>query len=61
MLDGFVSSTELGAVTANNPEQLAHMIRWASVHASRAASAATALPRFGPTPLDPTEEINVTW
>lgn len=61
MLNEFVSSEDLGAVTANNPEQLAHMIRWASVHASRAASQATALPNFGPTPLDPTEEIEITW
>mgnify|MGYP002623351196 FL=1 len=61
MLNGFVSSEDLGAVTANNPEQLAHMIRWASVHASRAASTATALPSFGPTPVDPTEELEITW
>jgi uncharacterized protein YegL len=61
MLDGFVSSEDLGAVTANNPEQLAHMIRWASVHASRAASAATGLPRFGPTPVDPTAEVEIAW
>lgn len=61
MLNGFVSSEELGAVTANNPEQLAHMIRWASVHASRAASTATALPAFGPAPIDPTQELEITW
>ncbi len=61
MLNSFVSGDDLGAVTANNPEQLAHMIRWASVHASRAASTATALPNFGPTPLDPTEELEITW
>lgn len=61
MLNGFVSSEDLGAVTANNPEQLAHMIRWASVHASRAASTATALPTFGPTPVDPTQELEITW
>ena len=61
MLDAFVSSSELGAVTANNPEQLAHMIRWASVHASRAASAVTALPNFGPVPFEPRDEDQLTW
>lgn len=38
VLDRFVSSEGFGAVTANNPEQLMKMIRWASTHASRVAS-----------------------
>lgn len=38
VLDRFVGSDGPGAVTANNPEQLMKMIRWASTHASRAAS-----------------------
>ncbi|MGB6057441.1 MAG: hypothetical protein WBF71_04185 [Microthrixaceae bacterium] len=38
VLDKFVSAEGFGAVTANNPEQLMKMIRWASTHASRVAS-----------------------
>lgn len=38
VLERFVGSSEHGALTANNPEQLARMIRWASTHASRVAS-----------------------
>lgn len=38
VLDRFVGSSEFGPVTANNPEQLMRMIRWASTHASRVAS-----------------------
>jgi uncharacterized protein YegL len=37
VLDRFVGSTS-GAMSANNPEQLVQMIRWASTHASRVAS-----------------------
>jgi uncharacterized protein YegL len=59
-LSEFCSSREHGPVTANNPEQLAHMLRWASVHASRAASIPTTAPRFGPVPVAP-DEVDVTW
>jgi uncharacterized protein YegL len=38
VLERFVGSSEHGPVTANNPEQLIRMIRWASTHASRVAS-----------------------
>ncbi len=38
VLERFVGSSEFGPVTANNPEQLMRMIRWASTHASRVAS-----------------------
>lgn len=39
VLERFVGSSDAGGVlTANNPEQLARMIRWASTHASRVAS-----------------------
>lgn len=38
VLEQFCASQEHGPVTANNPEQLVRMIRWASTHASRIAS-----------------------
>lgn len=38
VLERFSGSAEQGALTANNPEQLVRMIRWASTHASRVAS-----------------------
>jgi len=38
VLERFMGSAEFGPVTANNPEQLVKMIRWASTHASRVAS-----------------------
>jgi uncharacterized protein YegL len=39
VLERFIgSSGEHGVLTANNPEQLVRMIRWASTHASRVAS-----------------------
>ena len=38
VLERFVGSSGNGPVTANNPEQLVRMIRWASTHASRVAS-----------------------
>jgi uncharacterized protein YegL len=38
VLERFIGGTGTGALTANNPEQLVRMIRWASTHASRVAS-----------------------
>jgi uncharacterized protein YegL len=38
VLDRFTGGTGQGVLTANNPEQLVRMIRWASTHASRVAS-----------------------
>lgn len=38
VLERFTASTDHGPVTANNPEQLVRLIRWASTHASRVAS-----------------------
>jgi uncharacterized protein YegL len=38
VLERFADSSAQGALTANNPEQLVRMIRWASTHASRVAS-----------------------
>ncbi|MET0458149.1 MAG: hypothetical protein ABWZ91_13910 [Nocardioides sp.] len=38
VLERFIGSSAAGVLTANNPEQLVRMIRWASTHASRLAS-----------------------
>lgn len=38
VLERFIGSSGQGVLTANNPEQLVRMIRWASTHASRLAS-----------------------
>lgn len=38
VLERFTGGSGPGPVTANNPEQLVRMIRWASTHASRVAS-----------------------
>ena len=38
VLERFIGSDEIAPVTANTPEQLVRMIRWASTHASRVAS-----------------------
>lgn len=63
VLQRFTGSSEIGPVTANNPEQLVRMIRWASTHASRVASnLATAAPRFGPRPAeDITSPSEMVW
>lgn len=50
VLQRFIGPGELAPVTANNPEQLVRLMRWASTHASRVASALvgpadTVLPR----------------
>ena len=53
VLERFMGSSEVGPVTANNPEQLVRMIRWASTHASRVASNLVAPSRaFGPLTID---------
>ncbi len=55
MLSRFMGSSDLAPVSANNPEQLMSMIRWASTHVSRIASQLATVPPkpFGPvaTPL----------
>jgi uncharacterized protein YegL len=50
MLSRFMGSSGLAPVSANNPEQLVSMIRWASTHASRVASHLAVAPpgRSGP-------------
>lgn len=50
VLDRFASS-ELGALSANNPEQLMQMIRFASTAASRVASSVAPSGRFGGGPM----------
>jgi uncharacterized protein YegL len=53
VLERFMGSSEFGPVTANNPEQLVRMIRWASTHASRVASNLVTPNRaFGPLAQD---------
>ena len=53
VLERFMGSSEIGPVTANNPEQLVRMIRWASTHASRVASNLVTPNRaFGPLAQD---------
>jgi uncharacterized protein YegL len=53
VLERFMGSSEVGPVTASNPEQLVRMIRWASTHASRVASnLATPDRGFGPLTQD---------
>jgi uncharacterized protein YegL len=53
VLDRFMGGSEVGPLTANNPEQLVQMIRWASTHASRVASNLAQPTRgFGPIPVD---------
>jgi uncharacterized protein YegL len=38
VLEQFIGSPDVKPVTANNPEQLVRLIRWASTHAGRSAS-----------------------
>ncbi|HET9730688.1 MAG TPA: VWA domain-containing protein [Acidimicrobiia bacterium] len=38
VLETFIGNPEIAPVTANNPEQLVRLLRWASTHAGRAAS-----------------------
>lgn len=38
VLQRFIGTTDAAPVTANNPEQLVRMMRWATTHASRVAS-----------------------
>lgn len=64
VLGRFVSDAEVGPVSANNPEQLVRLIRWASTQVGRAASmpvdGGNGVQRFGPVPQDPTEQP-VIW
>jgi uncharacterized protein YegL len=53
VLERFMGGVDAGPLTANNPEQLVQMIRWASTHASRVASNLAQTPRgFGPLSAD---------
>jgi uncharacterized protein YegL len=58
VLDRFIGREDVKPVTANNPEQLAQLIRWASTVASRVASIpAVPIPQ-APVLSDP---IDATW
>ena len=58
VLDRFIGRDDLKPVTANNPEQLAQLIKWASTVASRVASIpAVPIPQ-APVLADP---IDATW
>ena len=46
VLQRFIGPGELRPVTANNPEQLVRMIRWATIHAGRVASTLTGADRI---------------
>jgi uncharacterized protein YegL len=48
VLEQFIADAEVKPVTASNPEQLVRLIRWASVHAGRAASTLTPGSTVGP-------------
>lgn len=51
VLERFIGSSGEGVLTANNPEQLVRMIRWASTHASRVASQLALPSSAGVSPL----------
>ncbi|MDW3220366.1 MAG: hypothetical protein R8F63_17290 [Acidimicrobiales bacterium] len=59
----FVSDKEVGPVSANNPEQLVRLIRWASTQVGKAASLTaneTTAQRSGPVPFAEDDEA-VIW
>lgn len=63
VLDGFVSDKEIGCVSANNPEQLVRLIRWASTQVGKAASLTsndTSIGRSGPVPFTDNSDA-VVW
>ena len=60
VLGAFISEDTVGPVSANNPEQLARLIRWASTQVGRAASlpaGTTEAPVLGPRPQDPSGQV----
>jgi uncharacterized protein YegL len=61
VLDQFCASEDHGPVTANNPEQLVRLIRWASTHASRVASQLAPMPNAMPTGIDLSSPSEVIW
>ncbi len=61
VLEQFCGSSEHGPVTANNPEQLVRMIRWASTHASRVASQLAPLPASVPPGVAASSSSEVIW
>jgi uncharacterized protein YegL len=61
VLEQFCGDAEHGPVTANNPEQLVRMIRWASTHASRVASQLAPLPASVPLDGNRASTSEVIW
>ncbi len=63
VLQRFIASSDVQPLTANSPEQLVRMIRWATVHASRVASSPAVGRRFGPLPQVVTSDApgEFTW
>ena len=53
-LQRFIGDGDIGPVTANDPEQLVRLIRWASIHAGRVASTLTPADRSGAA-IDPAD------
>jgi uncharacterized protein YegL len=62
-LQRFIGPGDIAPVSAHNPEQLVRMIRWASIHATKAASQAIPQKRFGPVPrsVDTLTPSELTW
>ena len=63
VLHKFMGSGDVTPLSAHNPEQLVRMIRWASMHASRAASTPTPERRgvVPYRPTDPNDASVVVW
>lgn len=60
-LRSFLSDGQAEPLTANNPEQLVRMVRWASTHASQVASTVAPVQRFGPVAFDVDAVSEVVW
>jgi uncharacterized protein YegL len=61
MLRKLVSDDALELLSANNPEQLVRIVRWASVHLSKAASTLTPAHPSVPRAMDPDDVSEVVW
>jgi len=61
VLQAFIGSSELAPLTANNPEQLVRLLRWASTHAGRVASTLTAAGAVEPNDLIGSSASEIVW
>jgi uncharacterized protein YegL len=65
VLDQFIGRTDISPVSANNPEQLVQMIRWASTVAARLASEPMATPDEFVVPVPgaaaPAPDVDDVW